>query len=266
VARSRGLSDSSAVPDYRVFRWIAADGETRDAKLFLPRHRDSRSLSPLVIVPYGGFINNFPDADELLDGLLLELGRRGWAVALPNTRGAASDDSHIGHYGDVQLEDTDRLIGALGAARLADTTRVAVIGHSHGAALAYYYLTHSSRFCAVVAINGRADWELQARYGDAYLINQMGGTPDSLPYRYARFSPIQNAASVTTPLLAVSGAHDTQILPLNAARMVDSLHAFRKQAELLAFPDEGHILSKPDDVWRFREAVFALLGKSCGRF
>jgi dipeptidyl aminopeptidase/acylaminoacyl peptidase len=162
------------------------------------------------------------------------------------------------------LEDTHALIDALARDRIIDPRRVAVMGHSHGGAMAYYYLTHSTRFCGVVAVNGRADWILQAKYhSDGLLPDILGGTPDSLPERYREFSPALNARRATAALLAVSGAHDTQILPQNAAIMVDSMKANGKDATLLAFPDEGHLLNNPGNRQRFWDAALALLGRAC---
>ena len=129
--------------------------------------------------------------------------------------------------------------------------------------MAYYYATHSSRFCGVIAINGRADWEAQARYGDGYLVQQMGGLPASVPNVYAEFSPLRNIARVTTPILAVAGKLDTQILSANASAIVTALHAANKPAELIEFPDEGHLIVKPENIRRLWEAGLALLDNSC---
>ena len=247
---------------YRVYRWQSATGKLLEAKLYLPRRKAARP-PPLVVVPYGAYKNNFEDPQGFLEQGLLNLIRRGWAVALPNTRCAASDESCVGHYGDVQLEDTERMMEALGVQRLVDPHRTAVIGHSHGGTMAYYYATHSSRFCAVIAINGRADWEAQALYGDGYLVQQMGGLPASAPNVYAEFSPLQNVSRVTTPILAVAGRLDRQILPANASAIVAALHAAKKPAELIEFPEEGHLIVKPENIRRLWEAGLALLDNSC---
>jgi dipeptidyl aminopeptidase/acylaminoacyl peptidase len=249
---------------YRVYRWQSPSGKLLETKLYLPRFKAARP-PPLVVVPYGGYTNSFDDPQGFLEQGLLELIRRGWAVALPNTRCAASDESCVGHYGDVQLADTEQMVETLGVRQLVDPHRTAVIGHSHGGTMAYYYATHSPRFCAVIAINGRADWEAQARYGDGYLVQQMGGLPASVPNVYKEFSPLRNVDRVTTPVLAVAGRRDTQILPSNASAIVTALHAANKRGELLEFPDEGHLIVKPENIRRLWQAGLALLDDSCSQ-
>jgi len=245
IARATGIPAGGMPFSYRVYRWESSKEETLEAKLYSPR-KLGLSPPPLVVIPYGGYVNSFEDPEGFLEHGVLDLLRRGWVVAFPNTRCAATDDSCVGHYGDLQLEDTERMMEALGTAGLADPNRTAVIGHSHGGTLAYYYATHSTRFCAVVAMNGRADWEAQARYGDGYLVQQMGGMPDDVPAVYNRFSPLLNTASAGAPVLAVAGKLDTQILPMNAPMIVSALRAANKSAELLEFPDEGHLIIKPE--------------------
>ena len=263
IARATGIPAGGMPFSYRVYRWESSKEETLEAKLYSPR-KLGLSPPPLVVIPYGGYVNSFEDPEGFLEHGVLDLLRRGWVVAFPNTRCAATDDSCVGHYGDLQLEDTERMMEALGTAGLADPNRTAVIGHSHGGTLAYYYATHSTRFCAVVAMNGRADWEAQARYGDGYLVQQMGGMPDDVPAVYNRFSPLRNAASAGAPVLAVAGKLDTQILPINAPTIVSALHAANKRAELLEFPDEGHLIIKPENIQRLWDSVFAMLNESCG--
>jgi dipeptidyl aminopeptidase/acylaminoacyl peptidase len=76
-------------------------------------------------------------------------------------------------------------------------------------------------------------------------------------------SPLLNAHAVTAPLLAVAGAGDTQVMPHNAARMVDALRALNKTAELLHFADEGHLIVKPENRRLFWTTVMAFLKRHC---
>jgi dipeptidyl aminopeptidase/acylaminoacyl peptidase len=247
-----------------VFRWPSAEGDTLEAQLLLPKSRGSKKRFPLVVMPYGAYRNEFPRSEYFLDKGILALLWSGYAVVRPNTRGTASDHRDQGRYGQVQLEDTDRLLDALVMNGLVDSRRIAVIGHSHGGAMAYYYLTHSSRFCAVVAVNGRADWALQANYpGDGLLPGILGGTPTELPDVYRKFSPAANARSATAPLLSVAGHRDTQILPENVQIMADSMHRAGKSVETLTFPDEGHLILQPQNVTRFWEKTMRFLHVHC---
>ena len=247
-----------------VFRWPSADGDTLEAQLFLPKLTGNRSRVPLVVIPYGAYRNEFPRSEYFLDKGILPLLSAGFAVVRPNTRGTASDHRDQGRYGQPQLEDTELLLDVLVSKGLVDNRRIAVLGHSHGGAMAYYYLTHSSRFCAIVAVNGRADWVLQANYrGDGLLPDILGGTPTELPDVYRKFSPAANARSATAPLLAVTGERDTQILPENVKIMADSMQIAGKPMETLTFPDEGHILLQAQNVTTFWAKTMEFLQTHC---
>ncbi len=245
----------------RIVHWNVADGLGMDAELFVP---NTRGPHKLVVIPYGGYVNAFPSSDYFLEFGIYPLVARGYAVIRPNTRGPASGAAVPGEYGRLQLTDTDALLDTLAKQGLILPDRVAVLGHSHGGSLAYYYATHSRRFCAAVAINGRADWEMQATKGDAFLVTHMGGTPDSVPERYRELSPLRNAANTTVPLLAVTGMRDTQIYPENGRSMVNALHALGKPAELMEFENDDHMIATPDNLDRLWRNIFAFLETNCG--
>ena len=243
---------SGPLPQSRVYRWTSGEGDTLQALLLIPP--TARAPYPLIIAPYGGYANQFPKLNYFFEAGFLPLLQDGYVIALPNTRGIATDERDLGRYGEPQLEDTRLLVQALTRDRLIRPRSVAVMGHSHGGAMAYYYLTHADLWCGVVAVNGRADWMLQARHpGDTYLAYLIGGSPDSLPARYAALSPASNARRASAPVLAVAGMRDTQILPQNVTIMRDSMLVAGKQIDTLTFADEGHlIMSEANQVtlWR----------------
>jgi dipeptidyl aminopeptidase/acylaminoacyl peptidase len=253
----------SALPRTVIYRWASGAGDTLNAQLLLPWRAGGRR--PLVVVPYGGYLNRFPRSDYFLERGFLSLLARGYAVVLPNTRGTDTDERDHGQYGAPQLEDTERLIDALSRDGFIDRERVAVLGHSHGGSMVYYYLTHSTAFCAGIAVSGRADWVLQAHHdqGDGLLPDILGGTPEARPDVYAAFSPVANARRVSAPLLAVAGMHDTQILPANVPIMADSMRAAGKRIETLVFDDEGHVLEQQGNIARFWSRAQALLDAAC---
>ena len=251
----------TALPRTVIYHWVSGAGDTLDAQLLLRRR--ARGRRPLVVVPYGGYRNHFPQSDYFPERGFFSLLARGYAVVLPNTRGTDTDKRDRGQYGAPQLEDTERLIDALSRDGLIDRGRVAVLGHSHGGSMVYYYLTHSSAFCAGIAVSGRADWVLQANHGDGLLPDILGGTPEARPEVYAAFSPAANARRASTPLLAVAGMHDTQILPANVPIMADSIRAAGKRIEMLVFADEGHVLEQEPNIARFWSRTQALLDVAC---
>jgi dipeptidyl aminopeptidase/acylaminoacyl peptidase len=278
VTRANPWLEPPRLPRTRIVRWISGDPvrhDTLEGQLLEPRGARPARGWPLVVVPYGDYRNEFPKSEYFLDRGLLPLVAAGYAVVRPNTRGIATDSRDDGEYGRPQLEDTERLLEKLVTEGSVDPRRVAVIGHSHGGAMAYYYLTHAtpwrareargtSRFCAVVAVNGRADWVLQGNRGDGVLPEGLGGTPAERPEVYRLFSPAANARSAVAPLLAVAGGKDTQILPANVPIMADSMRTAGRKVETLVFPEEGHLLLAEPDVRQFWDRTLALLATECG--
>lgn len=247
--------------EVRIHSWKAEDGTELQGQLFLPRGRSGPF--PLVVIPYGSFSADFPRSEYFLELGILPLVSRGWAVVRPNTRGRASDSSPVGQYGKIQLIDTSHLLSDLTARHLIDPERVAVVGHSHGGSLAYYFAAHSDQFCAVTAINGRADWTAQAEYGDPYLVQALGGSPDEVPHVYAAGSPVEKAGDVSAALLAIAGRKDTQILPSNAEEMVRAVRTAGGEAELIVFEEAGHLFPEPGERRAIWERIFDLLYQHC---
>lgn len=252
-------------PRTTIVRWPSAAGDTLSAQLLLPP-RATATRPPLVVVPYGAYTNAFPRRDYFFNEGILALLARGYAVVRPNTRGQASDARDQGRYGEVQLEDTHLLLDALEARQVVDTRRTALLGHSHGGAMTYFYATHSTRFCAAVAVNGRADWVLQANHpsgNDGLLPGLLGATPVENPALYRRLSPAANARAVRVPMLGVAGGRDTQILPVNVPIFADSMRVAGNAFEALTFPDEGHLIAKPENRARLWERAIATITAGC---
>lgn len=255
------ILDSLQLAHYQIFEWQSESGDTLESQLFLPDQLDTKP--PLIIIPYGAYSNQFPNTDYFLQQGIQVLASQGYAVVLPNTRGIASSSQTNNDYGAPQLSDTHTLLEALNNAGLADTSRVALIGHSHGGAMVYYYITHSSRFAAAIAINGAADWVEQAKLRRmSGLPFGMGGMPEEFPEKYEAYSPLNNADKVQTPLLAFAGRSDTQIPPFNAERMIDTLQSLGKDASLYIFEDEGHLIQKTENQRIFWDKVFDFLTRT----
>lgn len=255
--------DSVAFASHRIRSYEVAEADTLQAQLFLPPESvDAQPPYPAVVIPYGKYSNEFPSSSYFLDLGIEPLASRGYAVIRPNTRDSRDLDNR--HYGSVELDDTKRLLETLAADQVVDSSRVAVLGHSHGGALTYYYVSHSNRFCAAVPVSGAADWVYQAELRHmAGLPGGMSGSPSEYPEEYERASPLANANRVTTPLLAVSGENDSQIPPRNARAMVSELDSLGKSARHLHFSKEGHLIEKESNIVLFWNAIFDFLSRHC---
>ena len=215
----------------------------------------------LLILPYGGYKDRYPQLTYFLNELAFSLVQEGYRLVFLNTDGYAN--KRLGKdYGRAQLDDTERFLDQWKNQKGMELP-VYLLGHSHGATLVYYYLTHSNRFRAGIAINGASHWieqaELKRMTG---LPGEMGGSPEEVPDVYQAASPDLHITKKMPPLLLVSGAQDGQIpADINALSFYKKARKKRAKVRQLHFEDEGHLIAKQKNKENLREEVLRLLQK-----
>ncbi|WP_162425809.1 S9 family peptidase [Pontibacter pudoricolor] len=221
------------------------DGDSTSSQIYFPKAFMplSEKKYPLLVVPYGGYNTSYPDFGYFLNDVVFDYLDQGYIISFPNTRGI-DYERQTDNYGKLQLEDTEKLIHELSSTYSIDQNRIIALGHSHGATMVYYYLTHSSLFSGGIAINGAADWIKQAeRKSMAGLPFGMGGMPAELKAKYEEFSPLENIERLKAPLLIIAGKEDTQIpYDLNAVAFYNKAKESGKKVKLVVFNDEGHLI------------------------
>jgi dipeptidyl aminopeptidase/acylaminoacyl peptidase len=75
----------------------------------------------------------------------------------------------------------------------------------------------------------------------------IGGTPEQVPDRYRRGSPIHDVANIRGALLIVQGMRDPNVTPENVRAVRDALDAAAIPYNVLAFEDEGHGIARPEN-------------------
>jgi dipeptidyl aminopeptidase/acylaminoacyl peptidase len=248
------------LPDAEIINWDQ-DSTKLSAQLFLPAQ--STKKVPLVLIPYANtYLNRFPDMDYFLEKGILLLTSQGYAVALPNNSGGTNRRRQDKNYGSLELKDALGFLDAVGNHLKVDTSNVALMGHSHGATMVSYFISHSDRFDAAIGINGAYDWIRQANefpgrmYGFPF---GMGGTPVDLPEKYKSYSPLENVNLISTPILLVSGEKDEQIPSIHAQVFHQALLESGRKTKIIYFEDEGHLIEKEENQSVFWEEVLEFL-------
>jgi uncharacterized protein len=135
------------------------------------------------------------------------------------------------------------LVSALYSLPQADTTRVALIGHSNGGGISEIAMVVDPRVKAVVLFapvstdmsdNGRKWWV--TRPEGAVVI----GTPDANPQGYAHLSPRNYLAAGQPPALFLQGTADQDIPAAWTQASYDAMKAKGIQADLVWFPGAQH--------------------------
>ena len=232
--------------EHVTFWYENVDGDSTSSQIYFPKAFMplGEKKYPLLLVPYGGYNNAYPDFGYFLNDVVFDYLDQGYILAFPNTRGI-DFERQTDNYGKLQLEDTEKFIHELSRTHSIDKGRIIALGHSHGATMVYYYLTHSSLFAGGIAINGAADWIKQAeRKAMAGLPFGMGGMPDELEAKYKEFSPFENIERLIAPLLLIAGKEDTQIpYELNAVAFFNKAKESGKKVKLVVFNNEGHLIN-----------------------
>jgi dipeptidyl aminopeptidase/acylaminoacyl peptidase len=134
-----------------------------------------------------------------------------------------------------------------------DKKRLGLQGHSFGAYLTNYLITHSSLFAAAQESAGPVDFisgygAIKKQTGNTmqYLYergqNNMGTTPWKRPRRYIKNSPVFSINRVTTPLLILHNEEDNAVPVAQGIELFTALRRLQKPVWLLQYDREAHIL------------------------
>jgi dipeptidyl aminopeptidase/acylaminoacyl peptidase len=159
-----------------------------------------------------------------------------------------------------------------------DRDRVALMGHSWGAALALNLLARSSRLRGAIGSAGLYNplgWYgcFESRQALSLLrppdstSTQMTmqscfatAPPFQAPEAYLATAPMLRVPALTRPILLLHGTRD--FVPVaQAEQMFSALRTGAAGARLVRFPGEGHIISAPGNVTRFHREILMFLEK-----
>jgi dipeptidyl aminopeptidase/acylaminoacyl peptidase len=130
---------------------------------------------------------------------------------------------------------------------VADTSKLAVMGGSYGGFMTFWTVTQTPRFKAAIGHAGISDW--YSFFGQTDIPNLLefgfGGLPSVSKATYEKWSPIEYASKVTTPLLITHGESDTRVPIPQADEYYRLLKKLGKTVEFLRYPREGHGITEP---------------------
>jgi dipeptidyl aminopeptidase/acylaminoacyl peptidase len=247
----------SPLPEIETVSWDGGDGATVEGVLFWPPGRQGEKGLPLIVDLHGGPFGAARTEAVDLYGTAYEypalLAARGFLVLNPNYRGSAGRGDAFaqgieGHRCSVPSQDVIRGVESLIARGWADRLRVGLIGYSGGGGLSKCLIGRTDLFRA--ACTGAGVWDDISLFGTARGAMWAEGFYESKQLwddfeLWWNESPLSGLARVKTPTLLVAGDSD----PTKAAAQADELyHALVWRgvpAELLVFPGENHIFTKP---------------------
>jgi dienelactone hydrolase len=241
----------------------SADGTS--AQLWVARPARGEPVRGTVLHFHGG--PNLVEVDRY-DAAAQAWLDQGFAYAALNYRGSvtfgqAFREGFWGSLGDREIQDVAAALAWLRADGLADPASTFATGESYGGLMTLLCVGRlPDAFAGGLAHIALADWALA--YQDMNPALQVawrgfiGGTPDSAPERYARYSPISYVRSVRAPVWLNQGRHDTRTPAEQARAYAEALHDAGGDV-LLEWFDGGHGVPGLDRVLADQERMFDLV-------
>lgn len=258
---THGIADR--VPGEHRDLWTPGPDGPVHSLLSLPEGR--RGPVPAVFLVHGGPADHDRDA---YDGVVHSLVASGFAVVRVNYRGSTGYGPRwrrafgqgVGH---TQVEDLVAVRADLVAQGIVRADAIGLWGTSWGGYLVLLALgVRPGLWQAGVAVKPVADSAAAHRTGTPALRaldeRLFGGTPDEVPERYERSSPLRYAAMVRAPLLVVAATRDAKCPPGQVRTYLAALRHARVRHESM-WLDTGHDGYQADDhVAVLRRAVVFL--------
>ncbi|XP_048403237.1 acylamino-acid-releasing enzyme [Stegostoma tigrinum] len=226
--------------------------------LLIPGEKKEGASHPLIVWPHGG-----PHSVFIAEWLLypVTLCRLGFFVLLVNYRGSAGFGQDFiyslpGNVGSQDVKDVQFSAEQVLKERFLDTSKVFVIGGSHGGFLASHLVGQYPEFYKagvirnpvtnIVSMLGTTDipdW-CMVEAGFEYTAGQLP-TPALLEAMLIK-SPIIHASQVKSPMLIMLGEKDKRVPPTQGLEFYRALKSRGVSVRLLWYPDNNHSLSKVD--------------------
>jgi dipeptidyl aminopeptidase/acylaminoacyl peptidase len=250
----RILEENDRFGEYRVARaepltWKGADGWDIEGVLHYPVDYRAGVRYPLLLQvhggPHGRFSASFNQSAQTW-------AARGYAVLQGNPRGSSGrtfefSNANVNDWGGKDYIDIMNGVDHVIALGVADPDRMAIMGGSYGGFMTFWAVTQTNRFKAAIGHAGISDW--YSFYGQTDIPNLLefgfGGMPTESKPTYERWSPVEYATRVTTPLLITHGENDRRVPISQAEQYFRVLKKLEKTVEFLRYPREGHGIGEP---------------------
>ncbi len=263
----RRLEDIAHIDKVRLTstpRWKAKDPEDRFAGnklqfysyVFIPKDADPEKKYPLIVLPHSGIHANF---STYYAHIVRELIAQGYIVVSAEYRGSTGygkatyeNIDYGGRENDDVLESRNYMIENY---HLVDSSRVGVIGWSHGGMIALMQiLQHGDKYqCAFAGVPVSDLDNRLASHDESYTAYftapyHIGESIEENPQEYARRSPTHYAQNLDKPLLIYTNTNDNDVYVEEVQLMIDTLRKHGKEFEYKVFQDAsgGHGFDRID--------------------
>jgi dipeptidyl aminopeptidase/acylaminoacyl peptidase len=251
-------------------RFKSKDGTEIHGLVVTPPSYVAGRKYPTILWIHGG--PNGPDQHSLpLDGYQFEpqmFAAKGFVVLRVNYRGGSGRGLQFAKaitadWGHKEVEDLLAGVDYLVARGTADKERLGIGGWSYGGILTDYTIASDRRF--KVAISGAGSGNQLSTYGsDEYVLqyNSELGPPWSDTALWLKVSyPFFHADRIHTPTLFMGGEKDFNVPITGSEQMYQSLRTLGVPAELVIYPGQHHVFTRPSYLKDMAERMSAWLDR-----
>ena len=218
--------------------FLDADGHQKYAVVYYPPDYQKGKAYPTIFNVYEDFF------DDTFNPQLALLAGHGYVVVQPSV------DFDIGFPGEAWLKGVTAAANKLIELGITDSSKMAVQGTSYGGYATNLLVTQTNRFKAAVNISGKVD--LISFYTDSPRLgvrnvnaaektqDRIGATMWQQPQKYEQHSAVLFADRITTPLMLVTGAQDSNVPADNTREMYYALRRLGKEVVWVNYMNGGH--------------------------
>jgi dipeptidyl aminopeptidase/acylaminoacyl peptidase len=248
------------------------DGTEIHGLIVKPPAYDASKKYPLILWIHGG-PNGQDDHGLTFSTYPLQMERQifaaqGYVVLAINYRGSNGRGSEFtrsifSDWGNKEVADLQSGVDWAIAKGIADPNRLGIGGWSYGGILTDYMIASDPRF--KVAISGAGSANQLSMYGsDQYVLqyNNELGVPWKSQDTWIKVSyPFFHADRIHTPTLFMGGQSDFNVPIIGSEQMYQSLRTLGVPTELVIYPEQFHLFTKPSYIHDRLERYVAWFGK-----
>ncbi|MFQ6083684.1 MAG: prolyl oligopeptidase family serine peptidase [Candidatus Aminicenantia bacterium] len=263
------LLEELDLPKLEEFWFTGAENTQVHGFIQRPPGFDPEKKYPVVLTIHGGPQNMWADRFMTTWFTFQLISSPGYVGVFINPRGSTGYGSTFREqvsrdYGGRCYEDLIKgLDYVLEHYDFIDESRQAAIGGSFGGYSVNWIMGHTDRFKCIVS--HASLYNLTSFYGATEELWfpewDMGKSPWEEPELYEKWSPHRYAHNFKTPTLVTHGERDYRVPFTESFQLFTALQRQGIPSRLVVFPDEGHVISKPQNNVRWWKEIHLWLEK-----
>ena len=218
--------------------YLDVDGKRQFGVVYYPPGFEPGKPYPTIFYVYESFF------DDRYESIINTLTGAGYVVVQPSV------SLETGYPGEGWLKGVTAAANLLIQRGIADSARLGVQGISYGGYATNLLVTQTRRFKAAINISGKVD--IISFYTDSPRLgvrnihaaeksqDRIGATLWQQPQKYVEQSAIMFADRITTPLLLMTGALDSNVPADNTREMYYALRRLGKEVAWVNYMNGGH--------------------------